>query len=50
MAVPIIIADDPDVIALDLAWSTTVVPELLGLAVVAGVCALLYRTAVRVSA
>jgi len=50
MAIPIVISGDPDVIALDLAWSATVIPELLGLAVVAAVCVALYRAATRLSA
>jgi len=50
MAIPIIITDDPDVIALDMDWSGTVIPELLGLVVVLAVCVMLYRTATRVSA
>jgi putative OPT family oligopeptide transporter len=50
MAIPIVVSGDPDVIALDLAWSATAIPALLGLAVVAAVCVALYRTATRVSA
>jgi len=50
MAIPIVISRDPDVIALDLPWSVTVIPQLLGLAVVAAVCVALYRAATRLSA
>lgn len=50
MAIPIVLTDNPDVIALDLAWSATAIPALLGLAIVIAVCVALYRTATRVSA
>jgi len=49
MAIPIVITSNPDVIALDLAWSATAIPALLGLAIVVGVCIALYRVSTRVS-
>ena len=42
LAVPIVVTDDPDVLALDLGW-----PAWIGVAVIAGIAALLYRTALR---
>jgi putative OPT family oligopeptide transporter len=42
LAVPIVVSGDPDVLALGRDW-----PALVGLLVVAGIAALLYRTAVR---
>lgn len=50
MAIPIVITDDPDVIALSINWSSTALPALTGLAVVCAVCVALYRVARRVNA
>jgi putative OPT family oligopeptide transporter len=49
MAIPIVITSNPDVIAVDLAWSATAIPAVLGLGIVVAVCVALYRTATRVS-
>ena len=50
MAIPIVISDNPDVIALNIEWPSAAIPALIGLAVVLVVCATLYRVATRVSA
>lgn len=50
MAIPIVLFDDPDIIALNLSWPASAIPALMGLAIVAGVCVVLYRAATRVSA
>ena len=50
MAIPIVITSNPDVIALNVTWPSAAIPALLGLAVVGGVCAALYRTATHLSA